>query len=248
MFWRTLKGLVTKANRTFTPKEAVIRDITKIAQSCTFITVLDFVGGEPFLHPDLAEILETVKKIPNIGIINVFTNGTVVPDDKLCKALRDERVTVTISSYSANLTSAQAERVSATIANLSMHGVLHFYSQNITWFDCSSFAFVNDDEDALKKRFSRCVLANCQRVDNGVMYRCLHQYAGAVTGKLTIDDERFNIYDYDERDLANKLDWFNRLDYISTCNYCALPFKAEVVPSGVQLKRFNQLVKAGKNV
>jgi hypothetical protein len=223
------------AARVFTPKESVIRDVKRIASACKFITVLDFVGGEPFVRPDLVEILSEVKGIPNIGIVNVFTNGTVVPGDSLCDALTDERVTVCLSSYARNLTDAQVERVRNTEGKLKSRGVSYFSSQNMTWFDCSSFESVGDDEETLKRRFSKCVLANCQRVDDGMMYRCLHQYAGAVTGKLKVLDECFSIYDCEPAALGAKLDWFNRLEYISACSYCKLPFHAEVVSSGVQL-------------
>jgi len=227
---------IAAGEKQFTPKNVVLGDIRKMAAASDFITVLDFAGGEPFLHPDLVEILREVKEIDNIGIVNIFTNGTVPPSDKLIETLRDERVTITVSSYSNHLGAAQQANIAATVATLRSSGCQCFMNENKTWFDCSSFDFVEDDEAALRRRFSNCVLANCQRLDRGTIYRCLHQYAGAVTGKHLDAPEVFNIHRYSNEELARKLDHFNTLPYISTCSYCQLPFDAGVVPAGVQRK------------
>jgi hypothetical protein len=205
-----------------------------MAAASDFITVLDFAGGEPFLHPDLVEILREVKEIDNIGIINIFTNGTVKPNEKLIEALCSEKVTITVSSYSNYLSETLRSNIAATVSTLKARGCQCFVSENKTWFDCSSFDSVDHDEARLSWRFANCVLANCQRLDRGTIYRCLHQYAGAVTGIHIDAPEAFNIHQYSDEELAGKLDRFNTLPYISTCSNCQLPFDAAVVPAGVQ--------------
>jgi organic radical activating enzyme len=218
----------------FTPKSVVLSDIRKMTAASDFITVLDFAGGEPFLHPDLVEILQETKEIENIGIINIFTNGTVKPNEKLIDALCCEKVTVTVSSYSNHLSQSLQSNIAATVSMLRSRGCQCYTNENKTWLDCSSFDFVDDDETALKHRFKNCVLANCQRLDRGTIYRCLHQYAGAVTGRFLDAPEAIHIHQFSDEELARKLDRFNALPYISTCSHCQLPFDAAVVPAGVQ--------------
>jgi len=227
---------IETGKRQFTPKDVVLDDIRKMAAASDFITVVDFAGGEPFLHPDMVEILREVREIENIGMISVFTNGTVKPQETLIEALCDERVTVTVSSYSNHLTEVQRSNIAATVSTLRSRGCQCFTNENKTWLDCSSFDFVDDDEATLTRRFANCLFANCQRLDQGTIYRCLHQYVGAVTGQLPNAPEAIQIHQYSDEELARKLDHFNTLPYISTCSYCQLPFDAAVVPAGVQRK------------
>lgn len=82
----------------FVPGRQVIQDIVKMSSACKFLILLEFIGGEPFLHPELTHILQEVLTIKNIGMVHVFTNGTVVPGDELCKTLSDKRITVYLSN------------------------------------------------------------------------------------------------------------------------------------------------------
>lgn len=225
---------IAAADKKFTPMQTILADVRKMAAASDFITVLDFAGGEPFLHPELVEILQAVRAIDNIGFINIFTNGTVPPKERLLQELRHERVTVNVSSYSLHVTKAQREHIDTTLNALQSNGCQWFMNENKTWLDCSSFDFVPQDEATLKHRFANCFLADCQRLDRGVLYRCVHQYAGVVTGQHPHAPEAFNIHQFTDQELAKKLDWFNTLPYISTCSHCRLPFDAQVVPAGEQ--------------
>ena len=66
-------------------QEADIRDI-------------QLIGGEPFLHPDLHEILEAAAK--RFRRIEIFTNGTLL-NDAWCRILRALNIRLALSVYSA---------------------------------------------------------------------------------------------------------------------------------------------------
>jgi hypothetical protein len=51
------EGLPYLTSRNRLPRETIIRDIRAISQACSFLHRLALVGGEPFTHPELAEII-----------------------------------------------------------------------------------------------------------------------------------------------------------------------------------------------
>jgi organic radical activating enzyme len=226
---------VKPADKRFYSADAIISDIYKLAESNRFITMLDFVGGEPFLHPDLPEIIKEARKIENIGIINVFTNGTVVPGDELLEQLKSDYVTVDLSNYSMSLNQRQKNKIIRTKEILVKHGVHLFEATDFSWSDNNSFDWVRDDDARLAYRFSRCTLKDCYRLADGKMFRCLHHYAGYASGKLSIDSSVVDIRDADRKTLARQLNEFLALPYIDACRRCELPFDAQLVRSGKQL-------------
>ena len=68
------------------------------------INLLDVCGGEPFLDEDFGETIKYIGKNyrDRVNILRTVTNGTVVPDDKLCSVLKESDVTVVLDDYRAN--------------------------------------------------------------------------------------------------------------------------------------------------
>ncbi|MDR0673992.1 MAG: radical SAM protein [Zoogloeaceae bacterium] len=222
-------------SRSQEPKEKIMKSIRRLAQAIEFVTVVDFVGGEPFLHHELPDIIEDVLRIENVGTVNVFTNGTIHPSPRLLNVLKRDFVMVNVSDYSAQLSSQQQKRIKETILLLKASGVATTHVKNMTWFDMSSFERNNDSEEELAKRFHNCRVNSCHRLYDGKLFRCLHLYAGYVTGKLPLDETVVDIWDGDIDALSQRLDMFWDLPYSSACRYCELPYKEKLVPSGGQL-------------
>lgn len=220
--------------RKMTPTKNVIEDIRHLSAACNFLTLLEFVGGEPFLHPGLPEILSAVLEIKNIGVIHIFTNGTVVPGDELCKKLRNERITVYLSNYQVSLPPEKLQLISQTAQKLEKLGISYFFGKKQNWSDFSDFKLAKTDEES-EKAFEACFLHNCNRLQDGRLFICPHQYAGIVLGELQENDEVLHIHDYVPEQLAKELDQLKSLKAIDACRYCRLPFKAKTVLSGEQM-------------
>jgi hypothetical protein len=223
------------SDKSFVPTEIVIEDISKFSRACEFITLLEFIGGEPFLHPGLVEILNTALTIKNIGVIHVFTNGTITPSPEQCKALSNPRIVIYISNYSKLLSENHSKKVAKTEQALHDGKVSFAYGSNDNWYDLSSFERAGDDEADLRTRFAGCFLHNCNRLHKGSLYRCPHHYSGIVLGKLASKDDIVHINDYSDTLLAEQLDKFIGAEFTDACRYCAMPFNAPFVPPGTQV-------------
>ncbi len=223
-----------KESRHFVPGKQVVRDIVKMSAACKFLILLEFIGGEPFLHPDLPNIIQEVLTIKNIGMVHIFTNGTVLPGDALCKILNDPRITVYLSNYQVSYPDKFKAEVNKTVENLEKYGVQYFFGKKQNWMDFASYELQCEDEEKLSKKFPDCFLHNCNRLMEGKLYVCPHQYAGIKLGKL---DEKnvIDIYKYTDEELAKELDKFKSYSYIDACKFCAMPYDAPTVLSGEQL-------------
>lgn len=221
--------------REFVPTENVIRDIEKIAPACEFITFIEFIGGEPFLHPGFSKILNRVKKIKNIGALDIFSNATVIPSDELCKELANERIAVYLSNYKATLKKQLLDKREETINKLQSYGINFLVGEKMDWKDFSGFELVKTVSESYQT-YDDCFLHNCNRTYDGVLYVCPHQYAGIRLKKLKeLPKETIHIHDCTPEELAFEMEAIKRLHAIDACQYCTMPHKAKSVPSGEQL-------------
>lgn len=223
-----------KDTKRFVPSETVIRDIEKMSSACRFLILLEFIGGEPFLHPELPDILERVLQIRNIGRIHFFTNGTVIPSDALCEKLSNERVTVYLSNYQVSYPDQFKDNVKKTVEKLEKYRVRFLFGKKQNWMDFHSYELQDEEESQLRKKFPDCFLHNCNRLMDGRLYVCPHQYAGIKLGKLE-NENTIDIHAYSVEQLAKELEKFKDYPYISACKYCAMPYNAPTVLSGEQL-------------
>lgn len=60
------------------PLEEVVHECEKAASQG--VSAIELGGGEPMLHPDLAEIVHRVKHIDGIDYVSIFTNGSLLKD------------------------------------------------------------------------------------------------------------------------------------------------------------------------
>jgi organic radical activating enzyme len=224
--------LYSGRQRSFVDTETVKRDIERLASACEYITKVEFIGGEPFLHPGLEEIVQETLEIGNVAFVQIFTNGTVQPSDKLCEIFANERTAVHISDYSSVLTDVQKRRVELTKETLSKRGVSYALGAGKKWFDFSSFEYRDDDDTELSKSYSACFLHHCNRLCDGVLYVCPHHYAGVGLGYIDPCSDTVRIHELEEEELAEALDRFKTMDFAEACRYCKMPWDAPVIPGG----------------
>ncbi|MDD5558285.1 radical SAM protein [Candidatus Methylomirabilis sp.] len=215
--------------------DEIVADLKKLTASITFLHRLDIVGGEPFAHRNIAAIIKEIRKLPGIGYIAVFTNGTIMPSDELCAALASERVIVTNSDYSQSLNDAQKKKIKDTIEKLKRHGVQVVQIADRYWFDLIQFQrnTVNDQE--LEKNYRDCFLESCRRLYRGTLFHCAVQANGVKLGRIPKTNV-VELHTACAEEIRRQLDVFESERFIESCRYCALPIGAKEVQAALQLK------------
>lgn len=219
--------------------EQVIADIKKAAAASNFISRVEFIGGEPFLHKGLPQILKAVTEIENVGYAMVFTNATVMPSEELIKILKHPRVVVNFSGYKATISDDLKEKVQKTKAKLIESGVnFAFYNPDSrSWFDVNVFTERNASSEQLQEYYDKCFMNNCHRLFNGEFYCCPHYYSGVQLGlNEKFPYEYIDMHKYSDDELAQQFVKFKELVYPQACKYCNLPYDAKAVPPAIQLE------------
>lgn len=80
------------------------KDISEINKKINY-QLINILGGEPLLHPDLADFLYAVRKICTDKIITLTTNGILLPslNEKIWEAFRVNKIYIRLSAYPPTL-------------------------------------------------------------------------------------------------------------------------------------------------
>ena len=137
---------------------------------------IHLLGGEPFLHPDLAGIVSESRKIwGDVITLSVISNGLLIPhaSQKILDALKDTNFHVYISDHSCM--DVPREKVVAGCPRLEKNGIPYtiWNSHNdiriLHQLDGGTpMPFQNSPHDA----WSKCFAKHCPALANNRLYKC----------------------------------------------------------------------------
>ena len=216
----------------------------------TFFDSVDFVyeytllGGEPFLHRDLASIITYLEEQygDRIGTINLISNGTVLPKEEIINVLAHYHVTVHISDYSCSVD--YGGRLKSLIESLTNAGVDYYVIPNNVWKDV---VYPRQDyfTDDPRGHMLTCGHST-HSVDYGKLYWCDPAFAAEHFTKfpsknddyLDLDENKVNYSQYDAsvNVLRYLLGDVNERGYMTICEKCAGVGKdnKNIVKAGIQ--------------
>lgn len=146
-----------------------------------FFETVDFVyeytllGGEPFLHQQIKEILSYLgdKYGNRIGKINLISNGTVLPDKETIGILRKYNVSVHISDYTNTV--AYGKKLEKVSQVLQENDIEHYVIPNNVWKDIV-YPDLSYKSDNPKAHMLACGHST-HSVGDGKLYWCDPAYA-----------------------------------------------------------------------
>jgi MoaA/NifB/PqqE/SkfB family radical SAM enzyme len=122
------------------------------------------VGGEPFMHPQLFELLEPHSDC----YFQIFTNGQFITDEKARRLRRLGNVTPLISVEGSEIVSDE-RRGRNQVLSKTMAGLKHCLQNKVFTGVCTSVCKTNIDDLLNEKWIDRLI-------DMGVMYTWFHVY------------------------------------------------------------------------
>ena len=223
-------------NKSFSSPEVIISDCAKIANACEFIRYIELIGGEPFLHPQLAEVVKGLLRLENVGYVKMFTNGTVVPGAEMVELLKNKRVVLNFSNYEGQVEGKLADNIQTFRKILADEKIDYIFSESKTWTDWGEFELRGRTDEQTAYNAKNCFCYNCHRVYEGIIYRCPHQYAGIIKGKMGFTEgEYVNLSTTPSDKLGAALDALEDLPFTEACKRCDMPFDCPEVAAAIQL-------------
>lgn len=194
-------------------------------------------GGEAFVWKPLPEFLNYLTEMPNLMNVYLYTNGVVIPNEKLLKALKHPKITVRISDYGS------LSKIDELVDLFEKNDIQYKVALQ-KWCELSVFSKKEKEGAELKRVIDTCCKVQPEGnggcyVINGKMYYC------PIQGNL----DNLGIYksrEEDYVDLNNRNDFFiqdkiekmlNKKTFPELCKHCdGRGVTGIEVPPAVQLK------------
>jgi organic radical activating enzyme len=183
---------------------------------------LILVGGEPLLNPKFSEILLIALKNKKIEKVYIYTNGTILFNEKSVILLKKYRkkVHVFVSNYSRNEELKNKLKIDEILMQLKQNHINYTFNEKLYWIKQNPIKNYNRSKEDNKEIYSQCRVPSVTSV-LGKIYTCPK---AAVSSILNLKE--FNSDEYldmnkviTQKDIIN----FYTRDENEICGYCEGP-------------------------
>ncbi len=177
---------------------------------------LSIASGEIFIYPHLEKVLEHYINHPKVFLIELMSNGTVLPDEKLIPLLKNKKVLIELSDY------GHIEKLAKFIAFTDKNDINITVCSLLNWTASGGFEKRNKSTQQLKEEFFNCSIGlMCKSLLKGKLYHCSR-------GAFTADLIKKNDFDESEcveivanpKEMREKLKNFYMCEQMCLCDYC----------------------------
>lgn len=195
--------------------ERIFTAVDRLLACVDSIGCFRILGGEPFIHKDIASIISYCAEQGKIVQVQLVTNGTIVPREEVLKALAHAKVSVYISDYGT--VSGSRERLEKC---LSEHGIVHISDTNYIWDDMGGLDRRDYSPERVRSVYREC-RDICKTLVEGVVYVCPRSAHGNKLGVIPVNDhDHVDIYAGSVNEVRRKLRVLYDVEYIEACYYC----------------------------
>lgn len=215
------------------PLEKVKDEISKILDAVDEVIDIEPIGGEPFLYPNISELLEWLCSIDKIKNVCITTNGTIIPSKDCLEVLRNKKIFIYISDY------GYIEKMAKIVETFEKEGIAFDTEVDQQWFDVGGFECRNRSIDELRLEYINCY---CEFVlkyvwDNKI-WLCPRAPRLSTLKVFESEHDYIDLSKYNDannlRD-AIKNSFFD--EYAEACNYCNQgDYNLGIIPAGIQIK------------
>lgn len=211
------------------PLNRIKRDIDICMDNIDAVGTFSIIGGEPFIHPDIIEIVEHCLTKKNVAIISITTNGICNMSIEGLKRIKDPRVKINFSKYAAGFDEKKEKLFEENLEKVKSAGI----NCNVTvpiWANTSNEIRENPNTSVeyLTNLKSHCNMG--PSVSNGVFYACPTIETYSKTLKFPID-KQYIVLD-DSTDVRTEIKELMSRPYYKCCGFLCGNKKEsyEVVP------------------
>lgn len=197
----------------------VIEEFDRFLSAVDLLLELRILGGEPFLYKDLHKLVHRYAQCEKIKRITIYTNATIIPDQKVVQALCTANVSVHISDYGQK--SNQLKELQQLFTDQNISYTVHHYEK---WYDLGPFRKRDYSENQLEKIYQGCYAAKCHTFLKGKLYICPRAAHGESLGFFrnetgeTVDFKPDRAVKKDKR--QQLLQMLGGKRYFEACRYC----------------------------
>lgn len=210
-------------NRKNFPLSRIVEDIDRFFAAVDGVGTVTVMGGEPFLHPDLSDIVQAILNKSNVGVISISTSGTCRIQQKQLRGLNSKRVNISFSNYLASLNAKQQKIFHDNVELVRNENIPHTVGVDMPqWIVPSTLYDRHLAMNALHKKKEDCVMPpRCVQLKNGKLHPCDF---GSSVFNLEIADYPSDYVDVAATasipDLRKRILAFMNAPYYKCCGHC----------------------------
>lgn len=211
------------------PAEQIIHDTDIIFELIDHIEVMKLIGGELLTYAKLDELIHYLNKFKDqIGLLEIYTNGAIVPKESVLDAIADYRgnIQITISDY-GKLSIAKETWINFGKEADVRINILGFVSEGKDgykgWIDCRETKDLRESEEELEVKYRGCEQRLDFVLEDSVLGKCtsFHMINYALGKEL---DREECVYIRDAISNEEKREKIVALgsddNYLEACRYC----------------------------
>ncbi len=80
-------------------KKTLINEMYRLLEHVDEIMDLRIIGGEPFMNPQMAELMSEFLDCKQINNFSIYTNATILPDIVMLQVMKHPKVKLEVSDY-----------------------------------------------------------------------------------------------------------------------------------------------------
>lgn len=221
--------------------DLILRQEAAYLEAIDGVDTFRILGGEPFLHPQLAQIMKPLIDSPKVNKLRLVTNGAIVPKDPaVLELLKNPKVTLDISNYGD-----VSDKV-PLLKKMEAEGKLHLNIGPLNhWFMPNhKYKDLGMSDEAIAERFHSCP-DYCHVLRDGKFYSCGEAFhiAHIPDSPMVCGRDYVDLFD-DSMTLAQRRQMiidvaFKRLPTMVGCNRCgggSFIYKDRIMVAGEQPK------------
>lgn len=191
----------------------ILSNINKIKEVLDCCVCLDITGGEPFLHPNLGEIVSEVTADEKIMFVQIVTNGTVKPKTEWAQALSHPKVILRISEY------PKYTKTNDVVAFCKENNIRFVIKKELQWEVSGGTERRNKKYEKIVDEYLWCWAGQyCKSIWDGKLYACAR---AAFLHDIKASDHASDYVDLDSEHLRE--DIMNHMistKYVDACDFC----------------------------
>lgn len=197
-------------------------DLHKLETCVNKIRRFQLLGGEPLLHPHLGKLVRIAAASPMINIVEIVSNGTVLPGSDLLEALTPyrDKLYFHISNYSANPQLRERLVHAELFARLKEYGFKYLMSEQVSWNAEYPFSPTGIESAKARQNFAACWLKRTLEVKNHKIAICPKASSGYELGQVAAVPEGEVVDLSDKAELMPRLVAFFQKPCFEVCLFC----------------------------
>ena len=201
------------------------------------VSNLCIIGGEPFMHKKINDIIQYAHSFSEIKRITIFTNATICPAEETLSSWSDYgNVTFSVSDY-GDISMA----FNKLICLLKKYKFKYAITRD-RWTSCSSFQKHNRSLVDQKRVFANCCVNKTVTLLQGKIYPCPFIAHGINLQALpNVSESHVDIMKSNNlADIRDALRTLHQRTYHSLCDFCNgrpnFPIEEEIIEPHIQTK------------